>query len=250
METRTMDGSGRAEPDVDGRERSDASMARLEAHEQERARLAEELHDGPAQALASAIFQTELVERALRADPAAAAAEVTRLRQMLQRELETLRAYISQMRPQLHEPEALEQALQDAATTLTEYTGIPVDVRLEAAGAELEVTARNVVLRVAQEALRNIGKHSGAQRAWVSTRLIGQDGHGLWELEVGDDGRGMGDRTADEGQRRRHFGLRFMRERSDLLGAQLSIEPGPAAVGTVVRLRIDTSGRGVEQHGD
>jgi two-component system, NarL family, sensor histidine kinase DegS len=95
-------------------------------------RLAEELHDGPAQALANAIFQTELVERALRADPAAASAEVTRLRQMLQRELETLRAYISQMRPPLHEPEALEQALQDAATSLTEYTGIPVDVRLDA----------------------------------------------------------------------------------------------------------------------
>jgi two-component system, NarL family, sensor histidine kinase DegS len=242
METRTMDGSGRAELDVGGRERSDASIARLEAHEQERARLAEELHDGPAQALANAIFQTELVERALREDPIAAAAEVTRLRQMLQRELETLRAYISQMRPQLHEPDALEQALQDAATTLTEYTGIPVDVRLDAAGADLDVSARNVVLRVAQEALRNIGKHSGAQRAWVVTRHVEQVGHGLWELEVGDDGRGIGDRPADDGQRRRHFGLRFMRERSDLLGAQLSIEPGPAAVGTVVRLRIDTSG--------
>jgi two-component system, NarL family, sensor histidine kinase DegS len=242
METRTMDGRGRAEPDVDVRERIDASMARLEAHEQERARLAEELHDGPAQALANAIFQTELVERALQADPAAATAEINRLRQMLQRELETLRAYISQMRPQLHEPDALEQALQDAAATLTEYTGIPVDVRLHAAGKELEVGARNVVLRVAQEALRNIGKHSAAQRAWVSTQHIEQDGRGLWELEVGDDGRGIDNSVADAGLRRRHFCLRFMRERSDLLGAQLSIEPGPAAVGTVVRLRIDTSG--------
>ena len=223
-------------------EPSDAlGRARLEAHEQERSRLAEELHDGPAQALANAIFQTELVERALNQGGEAAVHELRRLRALLQRELETLRAYISQLRPPLNEPEALEEALQDAATSLTEYTGIPVDVRLEAPGASLEVTARNVVLRVAQEALRNIGKHSGASRAWLITRLAGGVPDGAWEMEVGDDGRGFDLAAPAEGQRRRHFGLRFMRERSDLLGAQLSIESGPAA-GTVVRLRLSTAG--------
>jgi two-component system, NarL family, sensor histidine kinase DegS len=242
MERETARNSSRTSPDDRHIAPTDAiSKARLEAHEEERTRLAEELHDGPAQALANAIFQTELVERALRQGPAAGAAELQRLRELLQRELDTLRAYISQLRPPLSEPEALEEALQDAAISLTEYTGIPVDVRLEANGESLEVTARNVVLRVAQEALRNIGKHSGAKRAWLITRFSGSPPEEAWEIEVGDDGQGFDTAAPAVGQRRRHFGLRFMRERSDLLGAKLSIESMPAA-GTVVRLRLSTAG--------
>lgn len=242
METGTVGSSGQGQPEPARREANEAvSMARLEAHEQERSRLAEELHDGPAQALANAIFQTEFAERALRDDPTAAAHEIVRLRQLLQRELETLRAYISQLRPPLNEPEALEQALQDAATSLTEYTGIPVDVRLEGRDSGLEVAGRNVALRVAQEALRNVGKHSAATRAWLTTRLTEHDGQSTWEMEVGDDGRGFDTDAPGGGQRRRHFGLRFMRERTDLLGAQLAIESRPGT-GTIVRLRINTSG--------
>jgi signal transduction histidine kinase len=57
-------------------------------------------------------------------------------------------------------------------------------------------------------------------------------------LEVGDDGRGFDLDTVASHPNRRHFGLRFMRERSDLLGSQLSIQTSPAA-GTVLRLTID-----------
>ena len=232
-----MASPSRAHPNADVHTKSAVSRARLEAHEEERSRLAEELHDGPAQALANAIFQTELLERAMMNGTVAASVELNRLREMLARELETLRAYISQLRPPLNEPEALEQALQDAATSLTEYTGIPVDVRLDASSEALAPAARNVALRVAQEALRNVGKHSGAQRSWLATRLKGNE----WELEVGDNGHGFDPDGPAPGHRRRHFGLRFMRERTDLLGARLSIETRPAA-GTVVRLRISTAG--------
>ncbi|CAN5752278.1 hypothetical protein BH24CHL6_BH24CHL6_05680 [soil metagenome] len=239
MELKTVGEGGRILSD----DRQGASLdalvrARLEAHEEERTRLAEELHDGPAQALANAVFQIELVERALQQGTAVAAVELRHLRNLLQREMDTLRAYISQLRPPLSEPDALEEALQDAATSLTEYTGIPVDVRLETTGASIDVTARNVVLRVAQEALRNIGKHSGATRAWLVIRFSPEHG---WELEVGDDGHGFDVAAPASGNRRRHFGLRFMRERSDLLGARLSIESALTA-GTVVRLRLSTAG--------
>ena len=89
-------------PDFDQR----MAMALLAAHEQERSRLAEELHDGPAQALANAIFQSEIIDRAVREDPDVARAEVTALRQMLERELDTLRGYINQLRPSLGEAAA------------------------------------------------------------------------------------------------------------------------------------------------
>jgi two-component system sensor histidine kinase DegS len=231
-------------PDGDTR----MAMALLGAHEEERSRLAEELHDGPAQALANAIFQTEIVDRAVRSDPAAARAEILALRQMLERELDALRGYINQLRPSLGEAAGLDDALRDSANAMSQRTGMPVDMRLEGPNDELHESARTVVLRVAQEALRNIAKHSGATRAWVRTYatepITGDDGDTpggatrQWVLEVGDDGRGFDFAEVAAHPNRRHFGLRFMRERAELLGSNLTFQTGPAA-GTVVRLTID-----------
>jgi len=222
-------------PEVDQR----MAMALLDAHEQERSRLAEELHDGPAQALANAIFQTELVDRAVREDPEAAGAEILALRKMLERELDTLRGYINQLRPSLGEADAsLDDALADSANAMSQRSGIPVEVQLEADDAELHAAARTVVLRVAQEALRNIAKHSGATRAWVRTYVSQAVDGGRWVLEVGDNGRGFDLQTVAAHPNRRHFGLRFMRERSDLLGSQLSFQTNPDS-GTLVQLTID-----------
>lgn len=233
-------GTSRDVPDSDAPEVDQRmAMALLDAHEQERSRLAEELHDGPAQALANAIFQTELVDRAVREDPDAARTEILSLRRMLERELDTLRGYINQLRPSLGEADAsLDDALADSANAMSERSGIPVDVQLEADDAELHAAARTVVLRVAQEALRNIAKHSGANRAWVRTYVAQAVDGGHWVLEVGDDGRGFDLQTVAANPNRRHFGLRFMRERSDLLGSQLAFETGPDS-GTLVRLTID-----------
>lgn len=217
---------------------SATAMALLAAHEQERSRLAEELHDGPAQAFANAIFQTQLVERALREEPEEAAAELAALRQMLERELDTLRAYINQLRPSLGEAADLDEALRDSASAISERAGLPIEVRLEASGARLHIAAQTVVVRVAQEALRNVAKHAAANHAWVfTTERPAANGARLWMLEVGDDGRGFDYETVAAHPNRRHFGLRFMRERAELLGSELVIETNQAA-GTVVRLMI------------
>ena len=222
------------------------SMVILEAQEQERSRLAEELHDGPAQALANAIFQTEILERAIREPQPdggrSAQAELISLRQILERELDTLRGYINQLRPSLGEAEELDEALRDSATALSQRTGLPIELSFETSAEHLQDAARTGVLRVAQEALRNIAKHAGASRAWLVTRTIDEtDGGRKWQLEVGDDGRGFDIDGVTAHPNRRHFGLRFMRERADLLGSDLSITTNPAA-GTVVRLTIDIGG--------
>ncbi len=214
------------------------AMALLGAQEQERSRLAEELHDGPAQAFANAIFQTQLVERALREEPAAAVTELTALRTLLERELDTLRGYINQLRPSLGEAVGLDDALRDSASAISQRSALPIELRLEAAGNHLHAAARTVVLRVAQEALRNIAKHASASRAWIHTSEgVAPDGSPTWVLEVGDDGRGFDYTTVTANPNRRHFGLRFMRERAELLGSSLAIESHHAA-GTVVRLTI------------
>jgi signal transduction histidine kinase len=211
----------------------------LEAQERERARIAEELHDGPAQVLANAAFQVEIVDRALRADPAAAASELRRLRAILDVELVRIRGFIHQLRPALDEAGGLDGALADAAERLTDETGIRTWLDLNAPESALDLPRRTAVVRVAQEALRNARKHSAASEVRVSTRLVDEHGNGRrsWLLEVSDDGRGFNVVETSEQRRRKHFGLRFMRERAQLVGAELEIDSGIAA-GTTVRLRF------------
>jgi signal transduction histidine kinase len=158
---------------------------------------------------------------------------------MLERELDTLRGYINQLRPSLGEADAsLDDALTDSVNAMSQRSAIPVDLQLGADDGELPSAARTVVLRVAQEALRNIAKHSGATRAWVRTYVAQAVDGRRWVLEVEDNGHGFDMQTVAANPNRRHFGLRFMRERSDLLGSQLSFQTNPDS-GTLVRLTID-----------
>jgi signal transduction histidine kinase len=213
----------------------------LEAQEQERMRLAEELHDGPAQTLANTVFQVHIIERALRSDPALATAELTNLGAVLERESERLRDFMRQLRPSLDVSGDLNSVLLDAANELRQETGIGVDVDLTAPEGLLDIPARTAVLRVALEALRNARKHSGAARVRLTTRLEPHAealSHDWWILEVQDDGRGFSLDEVAEQAGRRHFGLRFMRERAQLVGGWLEIVSG-AAAGTTVRLKLD-----------
>ena len=216
----------------------------LEAQEQERARLAEEIHDGPAQALSNATFQVEIIARMLRRDPAGASAELAAMRAALERELRCMRTFIHGLRPNLDDSGGLASALQDTVERLSAETGISAELDLEAPEDALDLDGRTAVLRVAQEALRNVGKHAEASRVIVSTRT-GPSARGAgfaWLLEVRDDGRGFRVDEVLEQSARRHFGLRFMRERAQLVDGDLEIVSSEAS-GTTVRLRLEPGER-------
>jgi signal transduction histidine kinase len=112
--------------------------------------------------------------------------------------------------------------------------GVPITTDLTAPTDRISDAQQTVVLRVAQEALQNIRKHAGASLVVVSTRLEGPD----WVLEVRDDGRGF-DMESVAARGRRNFGLQFMRERAELVGARFDVRSRPEG-GTVVRLAIPT----------
>lgn len=210
-----------------------------EAQEAERARLAEELHDGPAQVLSNAVLRIRVLERALREDPQAALSELDSMRQDLERETERLRDYIRQLRPSLIQPGDLASELSETAGQLRRDPGLSVDIDLQAPETELDAQSLTAVLRIALEALRNIRKHARARQVQVATHVEPPDGPGeagWWILEVHDDGQGF-DVDAPENAASRHFGLRFMRERAQRVGGQLEIVSG-AAAGTTVRLRL------------
>jgi signal transduction histidine kinase len=230
-----------AHPDAEPIAARTLRMHVLEAQESERSRLAEDLHDGPAQAFANALFQIEIIDRSLRRDPAQTEAEVRALRVLLERELDAVRDYISQLRPTLLEDGGLDVALRESAADLA-TVGVAVETMLDAPDSLLDPNRRTVVLRIAQEALRNARKHAGATKVRLTTRVDESETKSLaWVLEIRDDGRGFDlEETLGRGSRR-HFGLRFMRERADLIGARLEIEPDPS--GTVVRLTIEDTER-------
>jgi two-component system sensor histidine kinase DegS len=209
-------------------------MRIVEAQEAERARLAQEIHDGPAQALSNAIFQVEYIERVLDQDVRLARTELRYLRELLRRDLGDVRNFISRLRPPLLDQVGLDGALRQTVDEMAETIGVPAAADLGAPEGLLRDAEQTVVLRVTQEALQNVRKHAAAASVSVVTRL--EDG--AWVLEVRDDGRGF-DIEAVAARGRRNFGLQFMRERADLIGAAFDVRSRPDG-GTVVRLVIPT----------
>jgi two-component system sensor histidine kinase DegS len=207
-------------------------MRIVEAQEAERSRLAQEIHDGPAQALSNAIFQVEFIERVMGEDPRLARTELRFMRELLRRELGDVRTFISQLRPQLLVELGLDGSLLEAAETMAAILGATVETDLRAPDDKLTETQQTVVLRVVQEALQNVRKHARARETTIATRILDD----AWVVEVRDDGRGF-DVGSVAARGRRNFGLQFMRERAELIGATLEVSSGPEA-GTVVRLTI------------
>lgn len=223
---------------------ADAQMRIVEAQEAERSRLAREVHDGPAQALSNAIFQVEVVQRLLDRDERLARAELRQLREVLTRELRGVRAYLSQLRPPLLADLGLTGAIHEAADQIATALDIPVYVEVDEAIDALPETVEVVTLRVVQEALQNVRKH--AQPSNVKVRMA-RDASG-WTVEVRDDGKGFEADDPPVGGRR-HFGLQFMRERAELIGARFEVRSSPD-LGTAVRMTIPPGAMGMPIPGE
>jgi two-component system sensor histidine kinase DegS len=219
---------------------SDMQMRIIEAQEAERSRLAQEVHDGPAQALSNSIFQVEYIEGIVEKDTQLARTELRFLRELLRRELGSVRTFISQLRPPVLDELGLDGAITDAVGRMTALTGLPIRVELTAPPGRLSETQQTVVLRVVQEALQNIRKHSGASSVVVASDTKADD----WVLTIRDDGRGF-DVGAVAARGRRNFGLQFMQERAELIGARFEVHSRPDG-GTLVQLAIPV---GAEEKG-
>jgi two-component system, NarL family, sensor histidine kinase DegS len=203
----------------------------VQAQEGERQRMAEEIHDGPAQVLTNAIFQVDYLDRMIEPEARAAHSELAFLRDMLSGGLDEVRALIADLRPPVVDI-GLAAAVADATRQLEERHGIAVEIGLGDIDARLSRQARASVLRILQEALQNVRKHAAASR--VSIGLEGDT------LVIADNGRGF-DVMRVAAAAGRNFGLQFMRERAELMGAQLHIESRQGE-GTRILLRLPEQG--------
>ncbi len=215
----------------------DIAMRIVEAQEAERVRLAQDVHDGPAQALTNAIFQVEYIERIATDDPTRVAGELHALRETLRRELGGVRDSIHQLRPPELDHGGLAGAIRETVERLRTGTDLTITTELEAVADDFDDRQRVVALRIAQEALQNVRKHAAASTVVITTAIA----DGEWVLEIRDDGRGFDVGTV-AARGRRNFGLQSMRERAELIGARFDVRSRPDG-GTVVRLGIPTGAR-------
>ena len=206
-------------------ERRRAGSAALQAQEEERTRVARDLHDEVNQSLTGLLLRLEAVREAAPPELEPELSETKALANQAMRELLSL---ARQLRPTALDDLGLAAAVAGQADQLGQGE-IEAEVAIEGNFSDLDDDAQLVVYRVAQEALSNAGRHSGAER--VEVRLRRLDG-GAVELVVADDGRGF---AFDESER--GLGIGGMRERALLIGGELTIESRPDR-GTSVRLTL------------
>jgi signal transduction histidine kinase len=206
----------------------------LSAQEEERRRLARELHDRVVQDLTVQIQDLRCCRQAIAAGHTSAA--ITLLDQILIQErqiVDTLRTLMQDLRPGVLDICGLAGAVEDLAERLAAETGLAIDCQLPRF-PPLPPTMEIGLFRLAQEALTNIRKHAQARHVWVC--LTSSDE--AIEFAVRDDGRGFA--VADvqyTAVATGHFGLAGMQERAAILGGHLTISSSPAA-GTTVQCRI------------
>jgi signal transduction histidine kinase len=214
----------------------------IHAHEEERFRIARELHDQVSQSLTGLTMSLTAAEEAGTTDPARVRAAITSLREVAEGTLEDVRKIIFDLRPTLLDDLGLIPAVRHYARTLLEAQGM--EVRFQAAGfgqQRLPSAVETTVFRVAQEAITNVARHSHAHVVTIAVTL--QDG--VVRLQVGDDGIGFDAPALLAASGRRRLGIAGMKERVTLLGGHLEIRSAPRE-GTVVTMVVPVSAGGQE----
>ncbi len=211
-------------------ERRETARRVLAAHESERLRIAQELHDEVGQTLTALLLQLSRVEAHL---PESLRGELNEAQEAARTSLEDVRRIATDLRPEALNDLGLASALAALGEGFGRRTGLRVERQIQTPMPRLDGEAELVVYRVAQEALTNVARHSGSDTARVT---VESDADRL-TLTVRDHGRGF-----PKGHARLGNGIRGMRERADLIGAGLRIDSPSEGPGTELRLELPLNG--------
>lgn len=212
------------------------SSLALNAQEEERRRLARELHDDTAQSLASLLVRLRVLERS--EDPRLLRGRLHEFREVLARSLDDVRRMALDLRPASLDDLGLVPALESHTREVQNRADLRVRFSARGLDSRLPAHLELVVYRVVQEALSNILKHAAARNVTVTLDRQGQTLH----VQVQDDGRGF-DVPAALASKERGLGLFGMQERAALTGGKVSVESTPGS-GTTVSATFPLNSQG------
>jgi len=212
------------------REQREVSRRVLAAHESERLRVAQELHDEVGQTLTAVLLQLSRAQERL---PRELSGELREAQAAARASLEDVRRIATDLRPETLNDLGLASALAALSDGFGRRAGVRVERQIATPIPALGSEAELAVYRIAQEALTNVARHAGSD----SAELTVSSDPDLLTLTIRDHGRGLPNRGAADGN-----GVRGMRERAGLIGAKLTIEPPLHGAGTELRLELPLDG--------
>lgn len=197
----------------------------IRAQEEERRRVAREIHDGPAQTLANVVLRTEITDRLLsKGDLEGTQKELAQLRELIKDSVADLRRIIFDLRPMALDDLGLAPTLRRYLENMKERASVPVEFLVFGAERRAEPAVEVAMFRLIQEAVGNAARHAKPRRIVVRLEFTPQ----LVRVSVEDDGVGFDtaaamSRSADRGS----FGLLGMRERIELLDGEWGVHSVP-----------------------
>lgn len=187
----------------------------IQAQEEERRRLAREIHDGPAQSIANLIFRVEVTEKLINKDLNKAKDELDGLKKMIRFSMQNVRKIIYDLRPMSLDDLGLIPTVKRYIENYIKQTGIFIKFDIVGRTKRLSNTYEVTIFRLIQESLNNIFKHAEARIAKVRLEY-GKENINLF---ISDDGIGFNPSKVEEEK----YGLISMEERCNLLGGEINI---------------------------
>ena len=198
----------------------------INAQEAERQRLSRQMHDGPAQAMANFILQTEIAIRLLDKDPKEAKDELGSLKTSALGTFQKVRNFIFELRPMMLDDLGLVPTIRKYVDAFKEQTSMDVTLMVTGTERRLEPYLEVMIFRAIQELLGNAARHSQA----AAVKLQVDMGNDVVRVNVDDNGRGFDPEVA---QASKSLGLRLIRERAEMLGGSFNVD---TAVGKGARI--------------
>lgn len=207
----------------------------VQAQEEERKRVAREIHDGPAQSLANIVLRLEYCEKLWEVDLARVRQELAEMKDVTRSNLQDIRKIIFDLRPMALDDLGLVPALKRFVVDFEEKYGLPVRLTILGQERRLSTFLEVALFRLIQEALNNVHKHAQASRAKVKLEMT----EAMVSAVVNDNGVGFQVKEVSDHSDR--YGLTFMRERAELLDGRLVLKSVPGK-GTSVMVQIPLKG--------
>lgn len=215
-------------------QRKRAAASVIKAQEEERKRIARELHDETSQSLTSLIIGIRMVQEIVPREMTDMRERLRLINEQAHETLNEVHNMAIRLRPSVLDDLGLSAALRSYIKEFTANLGIPVKLQLIAMNQRLSAEMETVLYRVVQEALTNIARHARAHKCQITLRRKENSVLGIIE----DDGKGFDPQTVmmsdDHG---RGLGLHGMKERIELVGGSLEFESRPEE-GTTIMLEV------------